>query len=34
MAEFRYDVVKWLAILSVSQIGVTSTIVALIVHAR
>jgi len=32
--EFKNDVIKWFAILSVSQIGITSTIVALIVHAR
>src|SRR5471030_569392 len=34
IGEFRNDVIKWVAILSLSQIGVTSTIVALIVHAR
>src|SRR5471030_2125992 len=34
ITAFRDDVIKWVAILSVSQIGVTSTIVALIVHAR
>lgn len=34
MADFKADLLKWLAIISISQIGVTSTIVALIVHAR
>lgn len=32
--EFKNDVIKWFAILSVSQIGITTTITALIVHAR
>ena len=32
--EFKNDVIKWFAILSVSQIGISTTIVALIVHAR
>jgi len=32
--EFKNDVIKWFAILSVSQIGITSAIVGLFVHAR
>ncbi|WP_295993941.1 hypothetical protein [Rugamonas sp.] len=34
MSDFKYDVIKWLTILSISQMGITSTVVALIVHAR
>lgn len=32
--EFKNDVIKWFAILSVSQIGITSAIVGLFAHAR